>query len=305
MTSSKTLIVIVGPTAVGKTDLAIRIAEYFQTEIISADSRQIYKELEIGTAKPTPAELARVGHHFINTRSITEEYDAGTYSKEARQKIDQLFLAHDWLVMCGGSGLYVKGVLEGFDDLPDVAPEVRHRIIIEYDQKGLAWLQEEVFLNDPDYFAMVDRQNPQRLMRALEVIRSTGKPFSGYRKKEKIDLPFNVIKIGLELAKEELYKRIDDRMDVMIERGLFEEAKRFFAFRNHNSLQTVGYQETYGFFEGVYDRDEAIRLMKRNSRRYAKRQMTWFKRDGEIKWFGPGDWEGVLKYVREVRSSKF
>jgi tRNA dimethylallyltransferase len=289
--------VIVGPTAVGKTDLAIRIAQHFQTEIVSADSRQIYKEMEIGTAKPTDEELAKVKHHFINTKSIAEDYDAGTYAEEARMVIDMIFETHNEAVMCGGSGLYIKAVLEGFDDLPDIPSEIRQQIIAKYENNGLAWLQEEVAFQDPDYFEVVDRQNPQRLMRALEVIKSTGNTFSGYRKKEKIDLPFNVIKIGLELEREELYHRIDTRMDTMIEQGLFEEAEKFFTLRHHNALQTVGYQETFGFFEGLYDRDEAIRLMKRNSRRYAKRQLTWFKKDMEIRWFKSGDQEEIMKYV--------
>jgi len=279
---------------VGKTALAIRLAKYFHTEIISADSRQIYKELDIGTAKPTVEELSAIRHHFINTKSITEEYDAGTYAVEAREVIDQLFIKCNSVVMCGGSGLYVKAVLEGFDNLPDIPNAMRLRIIEEYDLKGLSWLQEEVSIQDPDYFEVVDRQNPQRLMRALEIIRTTGNTFSGYRTKEKIELPFKVVKIGLELDRLELYNRIDNRMDSMINNGLFEEAEKFFTFRHHNSLQTVGYQEIYSFFEGLYDREEAIRLMKRNSRRYAKRQITWFKKDTEIKWFAPANYQGIV-----------
>ncbi len=302
MDPSKTLLVIVGPTAVGKTDLAIRMAEYYHTEIISADSRQIYRELEIGTAKPTHEELAKVKHYFINTMSIVDEYDAGTYARESRIVIDRLFETHSKVVMCGGSGLYIKAVLEGFDNLPDVPSGIRQEIISEYEEKGLTWLQEEVAARDPDYFEVVDRQNPQRLMRALEIVRSTGNTFSGYRKKEKIDLPFKVIKIGLELEREELYRRIDMRMDKMIGNGLFEEAEKFFILRQHNALQTVGYQETFGFFEVLYDREEAIRLMKRNSRRYAKRQLTWFKRDAEIRWFDPDNWEDIVGYAE---GSKF
>ncbi|NOT76826.1 MAG: tRNA (adenosine(37)-N6)-dimethylallyltransferase MiaA [Cyclobacteriaceae bacterium] len=299
MSSTKTLIVIAGPTAVGKTELAIKVARHFDTEIVSADSRQIYKELEIGTAKPTEEELSMVTHHFINTKSIQENYDAGTYAREARGVIDQLFKTHDYLVMCGGSGLYIKAVTEGFDDLPEVSDVIRSLVIADYNLKGLLWLQEEVASHDPDYFEVVDRHNPQRLMRALEVIRSSGKTFSGFRKKEKIDLPFKVIKIGLELEREELYKRIDDRMDKMISQGLFEEAEKFFTLRHLNSLQTVGYQEPFGFFEGAFDREEAIRLMKRNSRRYAKRQMTWFKKDGEINWFGSGDIMKILNVIKD------
>ncbi len=297
--STKNLIVIVGPTAVGKTGLAIKLAEFYKTEIISADSRQIYKELEIGTAKPSINELLQVKHHFINTKSVEEEYDAGTFGREAREVIDELFKTHDQVLMCGGSGLYIKSVLEGFDELPDVPAAIRIRILEEYGLKGLGWLQEEVASQDPDYFEVVDRQNPQRLMRSLEIIRSTGKAFSGFHKKKKIDLPFRVVKIGLELGRLELYEQIDKRMDSMVEKGLFDEAEKFFTLRHLNALQTVGYLEAFGFFEGIYDREEAIRLMKRNSRRYAKRQLTWFRKDREIRWFHPEDWNGILNFIIE------
>jgi tRNA dimethylallyltransferase len=284
-----------GPTAVGKTDLAIRLAEYYHTEIISADSRQIYRELEIGTAKPTTEELSRVRHHFVNTKSVTEEYDAGTFGREARDRISELFKTREAVVMCGGSGLYVKAVLEGFDDLPDVPAKVREDIVEEYRERGLEWLQQEIAANDPDYYEAVDRQNPQRLMRALEIIRTTGKPFTEFRKNEKTSLPFAVLKIGLERERKELYQRIDDRMEDMIEKGLFREAEKFFTLRHRHALQTVGYQEVFEFLEGVCNRDEAVRLMKRNSRRYAKRQLTWFRRDPEIQWFHPDDWNGILE----------
>lgn len=286
-----------GPTAVGKTHLAIRVAQHYKTEIISADSRQIYKELEIGTAKPSTDELKLVNHHFVNSKSIQEVYDAGKFGTEARMVIDRLFINHDQVVMCGGSGLYIKAVIEGFDKLPDVPDEIRTKIIEAYDKKGLTWLQEEVALHDPDYFEVVDKRNPQRLMRALEIINSTGKKFSGFLKKKKNELPFAVAKIGLELDREELYKRIDKRMDEMIENGLFEEAQKFREWRHLNSLQTVGYQEAFEFFEGKVDKEEAIRLMKRNSRRYAKRQLTWFKGDDEIHWVHPHDLNGVLKFL--------
>ena len=286
-----------GPTAVGKTHLAIRVAQHYKTEIISADSRQIYKELEIGTAKPSTDELKLVNHHFVNSKSIQEEYDAGKFGREARMVIDRLFINHDQAVMCGGSGLYIKAVIEGFDKLPDVPDEIRTKIIEAYDKKGLTWLQEEVALHDPDYFEVVDKRNPQRLMRALEIINSTGKKFSGFLKTKKNELPFAVAKIGLELDREELYKRIDKRMDEMIGNGLFEEAQKFLEWRHLNSLQTVGYQEAFEFFEGKVDKEEAIRLMKRNSRRYAKRQLTWFKGDDEIHWVHPHDLNGVLKFL--------
>ncbi|MFN5431851.1 MAG: tRNA (adenosine(37)-N6)-dimethylallyltransferase MiaA, partial [Cyclobacteriaceae bacterium] len=259
------------------------------TEIISADSRQIYREMEIGTAKPSADELSRIKHHFVNFKSIEENYNAGQFGRDAMELINQLFEERDVLILCGGSGLYIKALLEGFDEMPEISEDLRKEIIEKYTQKGLAWLQGEVEKIDPDYFALVDVQNPQRLMRALELNLSSGQPMHILRKKKKIDLPFQVIKIGLELPREELYQRIDLRMDRMIERGLFEEATRFYPQRHLNALQTVGYQEIFGHLEKKYDREEAIRLLKRNSRHYAKRQMTWFKKDQEIRWMRPED----------------
>ncbi len=291
------LIVLLGPTAVGKTALAIRVALHFRTAIVSADSRQVFRELEIGTAKPSKEELALVPHHFINSRSIHDGYDAGTYGLEARQVLDELFRAHSTAILCGGSGLYIKALLEGFDDMPEIPSEVREAVIQDYQQKGIDWLQQEVRNADPDYFEVVDRNNPQRLMRSLEVIRQTGQPFSGFRRKEKRSLPFDVVKIGLTLDREVLYKRIDDRMDSMVASGLFEEAERLFPLRHLPALQTVGYQEIFGFLEGEYDRDEAVRLLKRNSRNYAKRQLTWFRRDAEIRWFNADEGDAVFKAV--------
>ncbi|MCA6380103.1 MAG: tRNA (adenosine(37)-N6)-dimethylallyltransferase MiaA [Cytophagales bacterium] len=285
----KKLVVLVGPTAVGKTAAAITLAEQWNTEIISADSRQIYREMEIGTAKPSADELSRIKHHFVNFKSIEENYNAGQFGRDAMELINQLFEERDVLILCGGSGLYIKALLEGFDEMPEISEDLRKEIIEKYTQKGLAWLQGEVEKIDPDYFALVDVQNPQRLMRALELNLSSGQPMHILRKKKKIDLPFQVIKIGLELPREELYQRIDLRMDRMIERGLFEEATRFYPQRHLNALQTVGYQEIFGHLEKKYDREEAIRLLKRNSRHYAKRQMTWFKKDQEIRWMRPED----------------
>jgi tRNA dimethylallyltransferase len=291
----KKLIAILGPTAVGKTAVAMELAERLKTEIISADSRQIFTELAIGTAKPSNEELLRIKHHFINSKSITEPYDAGQYGREAFELTTKLFETYDTLILCGGSGLYVKSLLEGFDEMPDVPPGLRYRIAEEYRSKGLDWLQVEVEKVDPEYFKEVDVKNPQRLMRALELNWSSGQPMGTLRKKETKQLPFQVVKIGLELPKEELYQRIDSRMDQMIENGLFEEAKRFYPQKDLNALQTVGYQEIFDFMEGVYDQTEAIRLLKRNSRRYAKRQLTWFKKDKEIVWIRPE--ERVFQFI--------
>jgi tRNA dimethylallyltransferase len=281
----KRLIVIVGPTAVGKTATSIVIAQKLGTEIISADSRQIFKELNIGTAKPSQEELNRIVHHFIGNKSIHDDYDAGQYGREALELINSLFKKHDYLVMVGGSGLYIKAALEGFDEMPDVPEGVRIDILKDYKAKGLPWLQQQVEEADPDFFEEVDKQNPQRLMRALELLRSTDKSMSELRVKKKMEHPFEILKIGLNIPREVLFQRIDSRMDEMIKNGLFEEAKQFHPFKDLNALQTVGYREIYDYLEGQYDYDEAVRLLKRNSRRYAKRQLTWFQRDEEIKWF--------------------
>jgi len=291
-----TLLVLVGPTAVGKTAVAIQLATRFQTEVVSADSRQVYREMEIGTAKPSGEDRAAVRHHFVDSRSVTEDLDAGSYAEEALAATEGIFKTHEVAVLSGGSGLYIKAVLEGFDDMPDVPAAVREAVVADYRLHGLEGLQKELLTKDPDYYEAVDRKNPQRLMRALEVIRHTGNPFSSYRRKEQRVLPFNVVKIGLELDREELYRRIDQRMDDMIAAGLFEEAGRLFPLSHLPALQTVGYQEIFGFIEGKYDREEAVRLLKRNSRRYAKRQLTWFRRDPEIRWFPPSALEEIVTY---------
>lgn len=291
-----TLLVLVGPTAVGKTAVAIQLATRFQTEVVSVDSRQVYREMELGTAKPSAEDRAAVRHHFVDSRSITESMDAGSYAEEALVAVKGIFKTRNVAVLCGGSGLYIKALLEGFDDMPDVPGAVREAVTADYRLHGLEGLQKELLAKDPDYYEVVDRRNPQRLMRALEVIRHTGTPFSSYRRKEQRVLPFNVVKIGLELDREELYRRIDRRMDDMIAAGLFEEAGRLFPLRYLPALQTVGYQEIFGFLEGKYDRDEAVRLLKRNSRRYAKRQLTWFRRDPEIRWFPPSAVEEIVTY---------
>jgi tRNA dimethylallyltransferase len=294
---SKKLIVIAGPTAVGKTAVAIQLAEHYHAEIISADSRQIFRELEIGTAKPTIEELARVKHHFINTHSITEDYDAGAYGRDALALITELFKIYDTLILCGGSGLYIKAVLEGFDDMPEVPEGIREKIIGEYKQHGLEWLQQKLKEADPEYYEVVDIQNPHRLIRALELYEASGQPMHLLRAKKKIHHPFQVIRIGLNVDREVLYQRIDKRMDAMIENGLFEEAERFYSQRELNALQTVGYREIFDYLEGKYDMEEAIRLLKRNSRRYAKRQLTWFMRDEEMNWFTPDQLDEMIKLI--------
>jgi len=298
--NSKKLIIIVGPTAVGKTEVALRLAEYFRTEIISADSRQIYKELEVGTAKPTQEELSRVRHHFINTHSIEQSYDAGAYGRDALALIQALFKEHNTLILCGGSGLYIKAVLEGFDEMPEIPAGIRDQIIAEYEVKGLKWLQQELKEIDPDYFEQVDTNNSHRLIRALELFKASGQKASQLRVKEKRTHDFETIKIGLELEREQLYKRIDSRMDAMIDRGLFNEAEHFFPNRDLNALQTVGYREIFDYLQGKYDREEAIRLLKRNTRRYAKRQLTWFKKDTEVLWFQADQVDQIIAYLYNI-----
>ena len=302
--SNKTLIVVVGPTAVGKTAVAIKLAQLFNTEVISADSRQIFKELSIGTAKPSDAELAMVPHHFINTHSIREDYDAAQYGQDALILITRLFERHDNLILCGGSGLYIKAVCEGFDDIPDVPSGIREELMQHYEQQGIQWLQNQMQALDPAYFQTIDQKNPHRLIRALEVRLATGVSIATFRTQKKIRHPFAILKIGLELPREDLYHRIDERMDSMIAQGLFEEAKNLHKYRNQQALQTVGYQEVFDFIEGQYDEEEAIRLLKRNSRRYAKRQLTWFKRDTEIHWFKPYDVEKISQLVSQFIQHK-
>lgn len=296
--TGKKLIVIVGPTAAGKTALAIQVAKHVHAEIISADSRQIYRELTIGTAKPNEAELREVPHHFIDSHSIADDYDAARFGEEALLKIYSLFERYDDVVVCGGSGLYIKALLEGFDDIPEVPDELRDQLIEEFENKGMLWLQNRMRELDPEHFKKIDQKNPMRLMRALEVKLATGKSISEFQKQTTKELPFKVIRIGVEVERARLYERIDKRMDDMIAQGLFEEAKGLYAYRHKNALQTVGYQEIFGFVDGQYDREEAVRLLKRNSRRYAKRQLTWFKRDEQIRWFKPDDVSSMMEYIQ-------
>jgi tRNA dimethylallyltransferase len=291
------LIVLVGPTAVGKTSVAITLARHFGTEIISADSRQIFRELTIGTAKPSPVELQQVPHHFVNTHSIHEPYDAAQYGRDALLLITKLFAKNKYLILCGGSGLYVKAVCEGFDEIPDIPEIIRENLMKEYEQHGIRLLQDKMMTLDPEHYQEIDKQNPHRLIRALEVLQGTGKSIRSFQKKNKVEHAFSIVKIGLTLPREVLYDRIDRRMDDMISEGLFAEAESLYPFRNINALQTVGYQEIFDYMDGKYDREEAVRLLKRNSRRYAKRQLTWFQRDSEIIWMEPHNIDGIIRAI--------
>ncbi len=286
-TIMKTLLVLLGPTGVGKTDLSIKLAKYLQSPIISCDSRQIYRELPIGTAAPTADEQARVKHYFIGTHSITDSYNAGQYEVDALALLTELFATHDTLLMVGGSMLYIDAVCRGLDDIPHVSPATREQVQSDYATGGLEALQAELQACDPTYFAEVDQQNPQRLMHAIEICRETGKPFSSFRTGAKKERDFRIVKVGLNRDRAELYERINLRVEQMLAAGLEAEARAVYPYKDLNSLNTVGYKELFPYFAGEYSRDEAIRLIKQDSRHYAKRQLTWFNRDTEIHWFNP------------------
>ena len=284
---NKTCIIIAGPTAVGKTSFAIRLAQHLKTTIISADSRQCFKELNIGVAKPSAAELQTVPHHFINSHSITEEVNAAVFEGYALQKVNEIFVQHDTAVMVGGTGLYIKAFCEGIDALPEIDLAVREKIITSYHQHGLQWLQKEIEKNDPVYFAKGEIKNPQRLMRALEVKLSSGESITYFQTKQKKQRDFKIIKIGLELPRELLIKNINQRVDAMMEEGLLDEVKELHQYKNLNALQTVGYKEIFDYLDGAATMENAEEQIKINTRQYAKRQMTWFKKDLEFKWVSP------------------
>lgn len=295
---SKTVIIVAGPTAVGKTAVAIQLAQHFNTDIISADSRQCFKELNIGVARPTVAELNIVPHHFIASHSIQEEVTAASFEKYALEKIAGLFEQHDVVVMTGGTGLYIKAFCEGLDLIPSVDPITRETIINNYTVMGLSWLQQQVLEKDPLYYATGEIQNPQRLMRALEVVESTGQSILSFQRKEKAARDFNIIKLGLELPREQLNQRIDARVEIMQAMGLVEEVQSQLPHRRLNALQTVGYAEIFDHLDGKVSLPEAIDTIKTHTRQYAKRQMTWFKKDSSIQWFAPDEMEAMLKYLQ-------
>lgn len=295
--STKHLIVIVGPTGSGKSDLAIEIAERYGAPIISTDSRQFYRGIPIGTAQPDAEQLQRVEHHFIASHDLKQEFNCGAYETEALAKLEELYLKHDVVVAVGGSGLYIKALCEGMDSLPEAEPELREELARRLRSEGLESLCEELRQRDPAYYEEVDRNNPARVLRALEVCISTGLPYSSMRTGEKRQRPFNIIKLGIDMERERLYERINRRVDVMMQMGLEQEARAVYHLRTLNSLQTVGYREMFDYFDGTISRDEAIELIKRNSRRYAKRQMTWFRRDEEIKWVDTANKQIIEEYL--------
>lgn len=294
---SKTLIVIAGATGSGKTDLSINIALHYRAPIVSTDSRQFYRGIPIGTAQPDTEQLQAVEHHFIASHDLTQDFNCGAYEQEALQRIEELFQKHDFVVAVGGSGLYIKALCEGMDDLPEVDAALREQLMNDMKQHGVDAMAERLRSLDPAYYEVVDRKNPARVLRALEVCIGTGMPYSSLRTGEKRTRPFNIIKIATDMDRALLYERIDRRVDIMIEQGLEQEARSVYHLRKLNSLQTVGYREFFDYFDGTISREEAIELIKRNSRRYAKRQLTWFRRDTEFEWFNPSEKEKIIEYI--------
>ncbi len=292
-----TLIVLIGPTAVGKTELSLRLAESFHTHIISADSRQLYAELKIGTASPTPEQLQRVPHHFIGTLHLTDYYSAAQYEQEAIEIINQLFAQHKAVILTGGSMMYIDAVCKGIDDIPTVDTETRQLMLKKYEEEGLERLCSELRLLDPEYYRNVDLKNPKRVIHALEICYMTGKTYTSFRTKQKKQRPFHILKIGLIRDREELYKRINSRVDLMMEEGLLSEAQALLPYRELNALNTVGYKELFKYFDGEWTLPFAIEKIKQNSRIYSRKQMTWFKRDESIRWFHPEQETEILSYI--------
>jgi len=285
MTSNNFLITIVGPTAIGKTALSIQLANHFKSDIISCDSRQFFKEMSIGTAVPNTDELGAATHHFIQDRSILEDYNVGAFERDALGKLDELFSENPIQIMVGGSGLYVDAVLKGLDYFPKVAPEIRQKLTQQLKKDGIEFLQNKLKELDPETYDIIELKNPKRLIRALEICIGTGTPYSTFKNKPKIPRNFHSIKIGLNADREVIYNRINRRVDIMIENGLLEEVKKLQQHKNLNALQTVGYRELFSYFEGEYTKEFAISEIKKNTRRFAKRQGTWFKRDENTLWF--------------------
>jgi len=283
--ATKTVYIVVGPTAVGKTAFAIELAKHLNASIISADARQCYQEMTIGVARPTEAELSQVPHYFIASHSVKETVNAAVFEEYALQKVNELFVKQDAVVMVGGTGLYIKAFCEGLDAIPAIDPTIREGIIQQYEKLGLRWLQKEVSVKDPLYWEKGEQQNPQRLMRALEVLLGTGASIVSFQQKNKAIRPFTIVKIGLEMPRPDLYARINQRVLNMVEEGLEKEVQSLAGFSTLNALQTVGYSEWAPFFKGEYALDRVIELIQQNTRHYAKRQLTWFKKDPEIKWY--------------------
>lgn len=300
MASGKTLIVIVGPTAIGKTALAIEIAKQFSTEIISADSRQFFKEMEIGTAKPSAEELAAASHHFINSHSVNTLFSTGDFEIQALKLMDELFKKHDLLVMVGGSGLYIDAVCKGLDDLPATDINIREQLNEQLATEGIEAIKDQLSRDDPEYYAKVDQSNPQRMIRGLEFFLSTGMKLSSFLTNSKKTRPFNIIKIGLNTDRAILYNRINLRVDLMMDAGLLDEVKALKDYRSYNALNTVGYSELFAYLDGEIDLEQAVDKIKQNTRRFAKRQLTWFRRDDHTTWFEPNRTDEVITFIKQA-----
>ena len=295
--NTKKIIIIVGPTAIGKTKLSIDLANALNTEIISCDSRQFYKELKIGSAPPTSKELETAKHHFIQHLSVTKDYNAGEFEINAIAKIKEIHKTKDTIIIVGGSGLYVDAICKGFDKMPQVHDQMRIKLNSKLKEKGMVWLQKEVRKVDPYFYASCDQQNPQRLLRALEVFIATGQPFSSYKSAKPKDRPFKIIKIGLNIERKILYKKINLRVDRMLENGLLEEVESLIPFQSKNALQTVGYKEIFAFYNNKITLEKAVENIKQNTRRFAKRQITWFRKDKNTTWFKPDQINEIRTFI--------
>ena len=294
------LIVLIGPIGVGKTELSLSLAEFLHTPVINADSRQLYKDLTIGTAAPTADQLKRVKHYFVGTLSLTDYYSAAQFESDVISLLDQLYQTHPFALMSGGSMMYIDAVCNGIDDIPTVDQETREMIMERYQQEGLTPLSNELRLLDPDYYAIVDQKNPKRILHALEICYMTGKPYSSFRTNKKKERSFDIIKIGLRRDREELYERINKRVDEMIQNGLIDEVKNVMSYRYTNALNTVGYKEIFQYLDGNWSLEQAIEKIKQNTRIYSRKQMTWYKKDTEIHWFHPDNDKEIKKFLELV-----
>ena len=299
MSSAKTLIVITGPTAVGKTALCLDIAQHFGIPIINADSRQIYKELKIGTASPTPEQLAKVKHYFVGSLSLNDYYSASLFEQQTMEILEREFAKNDYALMAGGSMMYIDAVCDGIDDIPTVDDNTREMLKSRLSSEGLEVLVQELKELDPEYYEIVDKQNPRRVVHGLEICLMTGKTYTSFRKREKKQRPFNILKIGLNREREELYNRINQRVDQMMAEGLLDEAKNLYPMRHMNALNTVGYKEMFAYLDGTWTLEEAVERIKGNTRRYARKQLTWYKKDEQIRWFHPNEKEKIISYISQ------